>query len=258
MKLTWQTSGDSLDIEVTSEHLVHHWIDALPSNKFIPKEDNLPYKAVDRLHESIDKINKLFIEKFDIHTFDYEEILLDQSFLNKVHRDWADVQIQHSSLVLLLEKMGEEWLQLFYDINLSFHDIEHECHIKYVQEDSNTLFTHQIEGLTNMEDYLRHGKSQIYLEYWSLGRDDYNAWQHGDTDALISNFGKLPFAFDITLQRPYTSEYPREYVDWMNKQGKKPIGSYLPIGNFKGYRNSVGDLYSIFFRNSKQKIILEC
>ena len=86
---------------------MHHWIDALPSNKFITKEDNLPYKAVDRLHESIDKINKLFIEKFKIHTFDYEEILLDQSFLNKVHRDWADVQIQHSGLVLLLEKMGD-------------------------------------------------------------------------------------------------------------------------------------------------------
>ena len=56
----------------------------------------------------------------------------------------------------------------------------------------------------------------------------------------------------------YPTEYPMEYVDWMNKQGKKPIGSYLPIGNFKGYKDSVGDVYSIFFRNSKQKIILEC
>ena len=38
------------------------------------------------------------------------------------------------------------------------------------------------------------------------------------------------------------SEYHMEYVDWMNKQGKKPIGSYLQIGNFKGYKDSVGDL----------------
>ena len=40
--------------------------------------------------------------------------------------------------------------------------------------------------------------------------------------------------------------------------GKKPIGSYLPIGNFTGYKDSVGDLYNIFFRNSKQKIIGNC
>ena len=33
-----------------------------------------------------------------------------------------------------------------------------------------------------------------------------------------------------------------EYYNWMNKQGKKPIGSYLQIGNFKGYKDSVGDL----------------
>ena len=71
------------------------------------------------------------------------------------------------------------------------------------------------------------------------------------TFTKITNFDRLPYTFDVKLKKPYTSSYPEDYVQWMHQQGKKPIGSYLPIGNFKGYTESVGDLYQIFVKNNK-------
>ena len=69
--------------------------------------------------------------------------------------------------------------------------------------------------------------------------------------SLITNFDRLPYTLDVKLKKPYTSTYPEDYVHWMHEQGKQPIGSYLPIGNFKGYTESVGDLYEIFVKNNK-------
>ena len=36
----------------------------------------------------------------------------------------------------------------------------------------------------------------------------------------------------------------------MRDRGKAPVGSIMPIGNFVGYLDSVGDLYDVFIRNN--------
>ena len=251
MKFIWTKTGDYLTVDISHPPLVEHWLNQLPSNRFIIKEDHIPYTSIDRLYDSISRINELFTSKLKIFVFDYKEITLDQNFLNCVHSDWATVHHNNPGLPNLLAKLGDEYLQLFYDINLAFHSLESHSKVKYVEQQSDTMFKHQVDSLDNICDYLHHGVSQLSLEYWSLGRDDYDAWIHGDTVAKITNFDKLPYTLDVKLKKPYTSTYPEDYVQWMHKQGKQPIGSYLPIGNFKGYTESVGNLYEIFVKNNK-------
>jgi len=251
MKFIWTKTGDYLTVDVTHLPLVEHWLEQLPSNKFKIKEDDFPYKSINRLQDSLAKVNELFKTKFNITTFDYDEVRLDQNFLNQVHRDWAQVHHDHPALPRLLDKMGNEWLDLFYDINLAFHKIESSCEIRYIEQSSETKFKHQLASLDNICDYLSHGISHLSLQYWSLGRDEYDAWLHSDEVAKITNFDRLPYTLDCLLKRPYNNEYPKDYIQWMKKQGKNPIGSYIPIGNFKDYKDSVGDLYEIFVKNNK-------
>ena len=138
MKFIWTKTGDYLTVDITHLPLVEHWLNQLPSNKFVIKEDKIPYTSIDRLYESISRINELFTSKLKIFAFDYDEIVLDQNFLNRVHADWAKVHHDNPALPNLLAKIGDEYLQLFYDINLAFHSLESHSKVKYVEQQSNT------------------------------------------------------------------------------------------------------------------------
>jgi len=142
-------------------------------------------------------------------------------------------------------------LQAFYDINDAFHIIEQGSKIRYVEQNSDTNFKHQIPGIKNPERFLFHGQCQLELQYWSIGRTDYEAWLKSDHVALIDNNTQLPFTFDVLLYKPYSAPFPPAYVKWMRDKGKEPVGPTLPIGNFKDYIDSVGDLYDVFIRNNK-------
>jgi hypothetical protein len=259
MKLIWDQTGDSLDIDVMHPELIEHWVQHLPSPHFKIKQDSIPYHAIDRLRTSIKNINQLLKSKFHISIFDYNEFKIDQDFLNQVHRDWATVQEKNANISGVLNLFKGDHLQEFYDINDTFHVIESNSKIKYVEAGSHTKFRHQIPGIKNPERFLFHGQCQLELEYWSIGRTDYEAWLMSDDVALIDNNSKLAFTFDVSLCKPYTAPFPTEYVKWMRDRGKEPLGPTLPIGNFKDYMDSVGDLYEVFIRNNKvdQTVTLE-
>lgn len=256
MKLIWTKTGDQLDIDVSHPELAEHWFEQLPSHSFKIKNDRFPYDAIQRLRTVLIEINELLISKFRIRIFDYGEFKLDQNFLNKVHRDWATVQQQNPNLTKVLDSMGDKHLEKFYDINDVFHDIETGCKIEYVEQSSDTLFKYQMPGIKNPERFLVHGRSQLELQYWSIGRDDYDAWSHGDDVAFIDNFTQLPFAFEVYLNKPFVAPFPETYVKWMQDRNRTPVGSHMQLGNFKGYTDSVADLYEIFIKNNKvdQKI----
>ena len=251
MKFVWTKTGDSLDVSTTNPELLEHWLGKLPSNKFTVKEDNFPYDSINRLQESLPVINEELKKRFNIDIFDYGKFELEQGFLNRVHRDWATVQMENKNLNSILHKMGGDLLPMFYDINDCFHKIEGGCHIRYEEIDSNGLFKNIIPGLPEPEKFLHHGMSHLRLEYWGLGRSDWEAWHTQDEVAHIDNFSSLPYTFDVMLRKPHTAPYPENYIKWMEQRGKSPSGSYLPIGNFKGYEDCVGDLYEIFEKNNK-------
>ena len=247
-----------MDIEVAHPELAEHWLAHLPSTNFNIGHDSIPYHAIDRLRSSIKDINQLLVSKFGIKIFDYGEVKLDQHFLNQVHRDWALVQEKNSNISRVIKMLDSGLLEKFYDINDAFHEIEDCSEVQYVEESSETQFKFQMPGIANPERFLVHGRSQIELQYWSIGRSDYDAWGQGDKIALIDNFTLLPFTFDVFLIKPFSRLPPPQYVEWMQERGKKPVGSHMPLGNFKHYLDSVGDLYEIFVRNNKvdQKVRL--
>mgnify|MGYP001247984053 FL=1 len=248
--MIWQVTGDTLDIDVTYPELMEHWMSNLPSHDFVIKKDNMPYDAVERLSSSIRDVNELLKSKFDIKIFDYGQVKMEQRFLNQVHRDWARLQQEHENITKIIERFNGDYLKQFYDINDAFHVIEQRCKVRYVEQGSDTEFKHQMPGISDPERFLMHGQCQLELQYWSIGRTDYDAWHAGDDVALIDNSTKLPLTFDVKLQRPFTAPYPPSYVDWMRDRGKAPVGSIMPIGNFVGYLDSVGDLYDVFIRNN--------
>jgi len=251
MKFIWTKTGDSLDVSTTNPELVEHWLGKLPSNRFTIKQDHFPYDSIDRLKESLPEVNAELKKRFNMDIFDYGEFKLEQGFLNRVHRDWATVQMEHLNLPNILHKMGGDLLSKFYDINDCFHHIEHRSHVKYEECHSGGDFKNLIPGLPNPERFLQHGTSHLRLEYWGLGRSDWESWLNHDDIAHIDNFTALPYTFDVMLRKPYTAPYPADYIKWMEQKGKTPSGSYLPIGNFSGYEDSVGDLYEIFVKNNK-------
>lgn len=257
MKFIWTKTGDYLEVDVNSPELLHHWLTELPSNRFDLRDDMFPYSSIEKFKTSMEVIGRVFKERFRIDTFDHK-IPMDHSSLNKLHRTWADIQLQYPSLPIILQKMSDDILTHFYDINLAFHEIEHGCRVSYVEQHSKGVFRHQLPGIEDPERFLSHGYSHIRLEYWGLGRSDYDSWKHNDRDAFIDNFSCLPPSIDVGLtQKPHVAPFPADYVRWMKDQGKTPVGSYMPIGNFRNYTESMGNLIDLFSRNNKIKQHIE-
>lgn len=256
MKFVWKKSGDSLDVNITNPVVVEYWLSNLDSTYFSVKEDSIPYEKFKSFSKSLDLVNDFLVNKLNIHILNYEKIVWDQDWLNQVHADWATLQYENVNLPTLLQKLNPELLDHLYNINLSFHYFETHCNVRYIEKNSDKQFKHQMPGLNDIEKYLQHGKSHLYLPYWGLGRDYYDAWLTNDTVAHIDNFSKLPYVFDVRLTKPYTNKYPDEYIKWMQDRNLKPIGSYLPIGNFDKYQDNTGNLYELFLRNKGSEIEL--
>jgi hypothetical protein len=117
--------------------------------------------------------------------------------------------------------------------------------------------------IENIHNYTKNGVFQVFLPYRSLGRTDFNAWEHSDNIDLsknvINNFTSMPYGLSFDIRRPYDIPYPDKYVaDMHNNNRDNIVGDCMPVGYFKGYENNVGDLYSIFHRNitQQQKLII--
>jgi len=273
MKITWEQTGDDLDIDLYYPDLMEYW----KSNIF--DEENNEHslgvceysdkiiKNADLLLESVNRINELFLEVFQLDAFNFKEFILDQRFLNKLHATWKVVQLNNPVIIPYLESLGGDWIETFYNINTVFHTFESKFCVHYSKVTLRNKKTEQIETpehiLKNIHNYTKNGIFQVYFDYRSLGRSDFDAWNYSDnidlSCAVINNYTSLPYGLTFLLHRPYVTPYPEKYITEMKENGRKHIvGDIIPVGNFIGYEDSVKDLYDIFYRNitKDQKMII--
>lgn len=246
MKMTWNATGDTLDIEVANTLLVDAWLPRLdPYNCFrltLPPVD--VGQDIQRLVNNLVDVNAVFSKCGLPKLADPDSDWFDQDNLNTLHRDW--VKVQHKTrIVELLSKFPNDILTTFHDINNLIHDIEHSLVIKY----SNSQGTPWQMVNPFAPDILEFGTWQVELDYQNLGRSTYEKWLNYDQDVDnedTNNFTHIGGTVVFNISRPIQTSAPVSYLQWCQEKNVKPYGHKLPIGNFTC---SLGTLRTVFYRN---------
>jgi hypothetical protein len=213
----------------------------------------------------IDKVFKIFPE----------EEYLDQQLLNYLHAEWAGLQthsyhiqqkrkqypgnalveaihdmypdcILYTELSNLFDKTGHR--TLFDSVNQYIHLIE--GYFSKVRATSNDHF--MIDNIFT-KDCLSNDKHQIQLGFNHLGRTLYNKFINHDYNLDHNDensFDQLLGVIDFRLEPSQTIHMSKEYVDWCESHGRKPLGDSLNIGIIDNLQNNLYNYRLLLYRNS--------
>ena len=100
--------------------------------------------------------------------------------------------------------------------------------------------------------------------YTYVGRQLHDKFNNFDTDLKYSdhyNYEKLEYAFQLNLAKPQTIPFSKEFVEWTQQVGVRPITTQIPIANLVDLDNKIFEYRKILYRNSRDnnrvKIILQ-
>lgn len=255
MKLIFENSGDYLDIEQKSvyEYFVQ-CLDEQKCNSFYCSSDtyNQVHRFSDELTNNIRVVNNFLANKLKINTFaNFVDCdLYNQNNLNTLHEVWVKIQVEHTSMCNLLDKVN--LLDDFRAINNNIHLLESCWKFVYQNYDKHTWVVENTFG----PDILDFSKNQISVVFHNLGRSSYDKWAHHDNnvhDIDTNDFQYFSGQLRIQLDRPQTLSAPKEYLDWCKQHKCKPIGSKLNLGNF---RHDINKLRAVFSKNESNKFFL--
>ena len=256
MNLVWSKTGDELKIDVYNYAVIEYWFEKLTEqgkNDFAllnkSNEGNtLDHNTLsDKLNSLLKEIN-VILEKMLIKDFkEFENRdFLDQNVLNTLHEIWVKTHQKYPNLkqFFILSKKNKEW----DDINLYIHRIEYAHTIYYTNTDK---YAWQIENKFEA-NILTMDRFHVELGFQNLGRSTYQKWLNFDNnvhDSDTNNFTHIGGEIEITLGRSREYNYPKEYIQWCNDHRIPVVGAILPIGNFKGFNDTVGKIRTVIFKN---------
>ena len=246
MKLFWAKTGDFLSIDIENQEFVEYWLDQIfqasatklyETTSFCKRIDT---SAVKLLH-AIDTVN-LYLEKFKLDKFkNYtHEDISQYVTLNEVHNYWTYLCAEKKMGIFFSKNMPDA-LDEFNYINVGSHTIEK---IKTVHYSSNWRSANKFD--TNA---LAFGIWNVSMFYEDLGKSHYHKWLNFDTNFSkndTSNYVDLTGTLEFHLGRAYSTEAPKDYADFCNKNSIELVGNVLPIGNFK----DVDKARKMFYTNS--------
>lgn len=246
MKLVWESTGDTLFIDVENSIVVEYWIDQINADKknsFELVSSSFPVNELVRdLSNNVKLINEI-LTKFKINYFSSHDVdWLDQDNLNLLHTQWVKLQ-QDYKIVPVLSKFNDNVLQKFHDINKLIHQIEKSSFVSYVNDSLTTWQTPNPFGTT----ILKYGTWQVELQYQNLGRSTYEKWFNYDynlIDTDTNNFTHIGGEIHFNICRSLAIDAPVEYVKFCSENNITPIGCKLPIGNFKESITVVRQLFN--------------
>lgn len=286
LNLVFENTGDFLQYEVRHNHeLIEFFIDHCNTNKSnrFKNNDNLKIKIEKFLQEidsAVSTTNKilpyLIDKKFErnINILDY----LDQTFLNKQHCDWSlsqdnivdidnlrfskDVnksnlgkklhemypdEIRQVRLAPILSKLN--YILAYEEVNMTVHRLENSFnHLEYSAENKWEEIINPIKHFYSANDI-----TNLYFGYTFVGRQYYNKFVNFDDQLEFNdhyNYEKLEHSFHISLSKPQTVPYSKEFIQWAELHNIPKITTSVPIANLPNLLENLFEYRKILFRNS--------
>lgn len=246
MKLFWAKTGDSLSIDIENQEFVEYWLDQIfqdGATKLYETtvfRESIDINAVKLIH-AINTVNT-YLEKFKLDKFKNYAIedISQYVVLNEVHNYYTYLCAEKKMETFFSNNMPAV-LEEFNYINVGSHNIEK---IKTVQYSSDWRSTNKFGS-----SVLAFGKWNVSMFYEDLGKSHYHKWLNFDTNFSkndTSNYVDLTGTLEFHLGRAYSTEAPKDYADFCNKNSIELVGNVLPIGNFK----DVDKARKMFYTNS--------
>jgi hypothetical protein len=252
-KLVWEKSGDEITFSPTFPDLLTYYIESINSdrvNRFSLDSTKFDSNIVNKLLDCIKNISDLSKKiPFEIDTWNGN--VLDQDYLNLLHRQWVLTGIKYPKMPLLLRKIGN--LDNDYrDINNLLHKVEASFDYKFVNYTQDQYQIDNIFGPT----VLGFDTANISIGYDNLGRSSWSKFRNFDENAVdqdTNDFEKLSGVIQFNLDRPLSGSAPKEYVNWCKLHNVPVVGHLLSLGNIVNLESRLTDLRKIVVRNVNEQ-----
>lgn len=287
--LVFENSGDVIPFTVIANKDLFEFFVATANSKaqnsFSNKKKlaNELDKKLTNLHWAISKSNEILyslIGKF----FEQQPTLedyLNQNFLNKTHADWvfsqADIvdidkmrfnsnhdiaklgnrlhelypdEIRKIKTAPAMEKLG--YIYPYEEVNLAVHKLESsftKLNLEFSADTKWEVFENPFrKTMISNNDIVNFSFGYTYV-----GRQYYNKFEYFDDELKCKdhyNYETLECSFHISLQKPQTIPYSKEFIEWTNKTGSELITDQLPIANIDNLNDKLFDYRKVLYRNS--------
>ena len=289
--LVFENSGDSIPFVVVENlDLFDFFVKKINSESKNLFDNNYQLsKEIDKklndINWSLSKTNEV-LHLLINQSFEQKDKLtdyLDQDFLNKTHCDWVFSQQQlvnidamrFNSQAAIAEignklheiypdeiriiKIAEAMIKLGYiypyeEVNLSVHRLE-SCFKKNNLEFSGN---NKWEVFDNpfIDTVVSNGNVVNFsFGYTYVGRQLYNKYEYFDTNLKYNdhyNYETLEYSFQLSLDKPQTIPFSKEFLAWCQEHNVKPVTTQLPLANIIDLEKNLFEYRKILYKNSKQ------
>jgi hypothetical protein len=286
--LVFENTGDAIPFTVVANEDLFEFfvatVNANVQNSFSNKKKlaNELNKKLTDLHWAISKSNEVLYALID-KSFEQQNTLedyLNQDFLNKTHADWVFSQfdivdidkmrfssnhdvasignklhemysddIRQIKTAPAMEKLG--YIYPYEEVNMAVHRLENSfTRLEFSAESKWNVFENPYRNsMTSNNDIVNFSFGYTYV-----GRQYYNKFEHFDDELKCKdhyNYETLECSFQLSLQKPQTIPYSKEFIDWAKNTGAELITSQLPIANIDNISKNLFDYRKILYRNSQ-------
>lgn len=287
-KIVFEKTGDEIPfIVIDNQKLFEHFINHVQGKGFFDYDNvsNKITKNLKVLSNSIGKVNDTLkvLPTTEFELLDNITDYLNQDFLNRTHCDWAkneslsfNIDELRESDSIDLKKIGNLLHNLYPDNrrNISTSEILYKLGLLNDYKDINDNGVHAIEHSFNKINYSTDKRYDMFenkffdemttsnsfsnfsFTYTYVGRRYYNKFVYFDDTLQYDdhyNFQHLEETFSLSLRRPETIPFSKEYLEWSNKNNVKPIGMTAPIANIPNLMENLTKYRTIVYNNSIQK-----
>lgn len=234
MKLVWNKTGDVIELEVLNQNLFYSWLDFINSkgvNTYYCNRETIQdlYIVSKDLRDSLRKVNGLL--ENTKRSLPESEISYSQPYLNLLHRQWVELQMDVPGIKSFLELVESGSSKEFDLINELIHAIEHRTKFPFFASFYHEFDNPYIDNIAELTNQSGH----IFLSYKNLGRTCWHKYSIGDSDFKnrdTNNWDIVGTDIVIDLEPLRKFVLPQDYIDKCNQQGVPAVGLELPLAKF--------------------------
>jgi hypothetical protein len=289
-QLVFENTGDLIPFEVVhNQSLMQYFVEKINADSQNSFSNNKKLAAaidqkISDLHWNIVKSNEVLGALID-NQFEQKNNLedyLDQSFLNRLHRDWvfsqkniididelrfsADAnkaklgrilhecypdEIRKEKIAPILANLG--YIYPYEEVNLSVHRLEQQFaqkNLEFSADKKWEVFPNPyLDDMVSNNDIVNFAFAYTYV-----GRQYHDKFNNFDDDLICDdhyNYETLEFSFQLNLSKPQTIPYSKEFLDWATDHSVKLITNQIPIGNIPDLATNLFEYRKILYRNSR-------
>jgi hypothetical protein len=191
----------------------------------------------------------MLTDRIPFEITDWNGDLLDQNYLNRLHREWVKTGQKYPKIILLLKQLGKDLL--FRDINLLLHKIEKRCQVEFANYQSDP---YQIDNPFGSR-ILDFNTSNIVMGFDNLGRSSWEKFLNHDEnvdDTDTNDQNMLTGRIMINLNRSLSNNPPLEYLHWCQDCSLPVTGARLNMANIQNLSERLSSLRHILMKNTNE------